>query len=91
MMGFGLPIPLLVGPLLWSFATHQAWRRRHWPALVHLMLPWCGLLLDRPYWGILTMPLVLAFGADGLGDAIDRRRTHATEVSSASLGEQPDA
>lgn len=91
MMGFGLPLPLFVGPLLWSFATHQAWLRRHWPVLAHLMLPWCGLLLDRPYWGILTMPLVLAFGADGLGDALGSCRRHASQVQGISPEDRPKA
>jgi hypothetical protein len=68
MMGFGLPLGSVVGPPLWCAAVWEARRRRHWPVLVHLMLPACGLLLDRPYWGALTLPLVLAFGADGLGD-----------------------
>ena len=40
---------------------------------------------------ILTMPLVLAFGADGLGDILGNRRMHTAEVSGASTGEQPEA
>jgi hypothetical protein len=70
MMGFGLPLGSVLGLPLWAAAVWEARRRRSWPALVQLALPACGLLLDRPYWGALTLPLVLTYGADGIARAI---------------------
>jgi hypothetical protein len=69
MMGGGLPYGALWGPVLWLAAVVHARRDpARWMALPHLLLPLLGLLLRRDYWGLVTLPLVLAWGVDELAD-----------------------
>jgi hypothetical protein len=67
MMGGGLPYGAVWGPVLWLAALAHARRDpARWMALPHLLLPLLGLVLRRDYWGLVTLPLVLAWGVDEL-------------------------
>ena len=57
MSGFGLPLAWLTGPLLLAGA---AWRSRQDVMPVALLaLPVTGLVVARPYWGLMVVPVSL--------------------------------
>jgi hypothetical protein len=73
MAGFGLPLGLVVGPVLWAMALTVAVRdpaRRM--AVPYLLLPLTGLLVDRPAWGVMVVPLTLAWGLVAVADVASR-------------------
>jgi hypothetical protein len=69
MMGFGLPLGVVVGPVLWIAAVTQCVRKRNELALGLLAVPLTGILIARPYWGLISLPAVLVFGSEGCVDA----------------------
>jgi hypothetical protein len=77
MAGFGLPMPLVVGPVLVMVAL---WRsRRDLMPLPLLLLPLGGLLGARPYWGLMVVPVALALLVGGAPDAALERGAHSTD------------
>jgi hypothetical protein len=70
MMGFGLPLGAVVGPLLWSAAVARSWRVRNYLALGLLAVPLCGVSIARPYWGLVSLPAVVIFGTEGVADLL---------------------
>ena len=76
-MGFGLPLPALVGPIVWILAAAETKQVHNWPALAMLVLPLTGALTHRDYWGLLTLPITIIFappGAARLASWAGRRR-----------------
>ena len=91
MMGFGLPLGAIVGPLLWAAATRRSVRLRNDVALGLLVVPLSGIEISRPYWGLISLPVVLVFGTDEVVDAwtsarlrARRKRTSATRAQIAA-------
>jgi hypothetical protein len=77
MMGFGLPLGAVVGPVLWSAAVARGWRARNGLALGLLAVPLSGVLVARPYWGLVSLPAVVIFGTEGIADLVRAvRDTH---------------
>jgi hypothetical protein len=74
MMGFALPLGVVLGPVLWSAAVVQCCRRREVLALGLLAVPLSGVLIARPYWGLVSLPAVVVFGTEGLADLVARIR-----------------
>lgn len=73
--GFGLPVGLVLGPILWAVALSHVWKRAE-PRLLlaaPLVLPLAGLMIDRQYWGILVVPLTVVWGTEGL---LEFRESH---------------
>ena len=68
MMGFAIPVGIVVGPLLWSAAVVRCWRIGHDAALGLLALPLTGFAVDRPYWGLVSLPAVAIFGTEGVAE-----------------------
>ena len=68
MMGFGLPLGVLVGPVLWSAAVYRCVTVRSYLALGLLAVPVAGVLISRPYWGLVSLPAVVIFGTEGVAD-----------------------
>jgi hypothetical protein len=66
MIGFGLPGGALLGSILWLAAMRHVLIRFDNGLLLSafLWLPLGGLLLDRPYWGVLVVPFALIWGLD---------------------------
>jgi hypothetical protein len=88
MMGFALPLGVVLGPALWSVAVVQCCRRREVLALGLLAVPVSGVLIARPYWGLVSLPAVVIFGTEGVADLVARlRRGHETR----SEGDQRSA
>ena len=81
-MGFGLPLGLVVGPVLWMLAawhvrvTHERWVLTGAP----LLLGFAGVLIDRGYWGILVVPFALLWGVERILDLARERRGGADAV-----------
>jgi hypothetical protein len=71
-MGFGLPLVFVVGPVLWLLAVWHvtAGYERWWLALPPLLLPFAGFVIDRKYWGILVVPFTLVWGFERLLEAL---------------------
>jgi hypothetical protein len=67
MAGSGLPYGAVWGPLLWVAALAHV-RRDPARAMagLHLLVPLLGIVLRRDYWGVIVLPLVLAWGVDEL-------------------------
>lgn len=58
--------PVPVGVAVWAVGTVLLWRSALRPAVALAALPLTGLVVDRPYWGFLVVPLcITALG--GLG------------------------
>jgi hypothetical protein len=58
-----LVVPELVGLALWALGAVLLWRSALRPALALALLPLTGMVVNRPYWGFLVMPLcVTALG-----------------------------
>jgi hypothetical protein len=77
MAGFGLPMPLVVGPVLVLVAL---WRSRRDLMLAPLLLlPLAGLLGARPYWGLMVVPVALALLVGGAPDVVLEGRTQSTD------------
>jgi hypothetical protein len=67
MMGGGLPYGAVWGPVLWLAAlAHLRRDPARTMAAVHLLVPLLGIILRRDYWGLMVLPLVLAWGVDEL-------------------------
>ncbi|HUP14572.1 MAG TPA: hypothetical protein VM848_00735 [Acidimicrobiia bacterium] len=73
MMGFALPAGIVIGPILWLLAVRSTWRSRRLLDMSVLGLPLVGLIIDRPYWGILVAPIAAIWGIDHLLDVVRRR------------------
>lgn len=57
MAGFGLPWPLVSG---WLLVAAAVWRSRaEWLTLPVLALPLLGLVVGRPYWGLMIVPVAM--------------------------------
>jgi hypothetical protein len=68
-----LVLPDALGVVLWAVGVALLWRSQLWPTVPLALMPLTGLLVNRPYWGFLAMPLcVLALG--GLPEREPRRR-----------------
>lgn len=74
MMGFGLPIGVVVGPVLWSAAVYRCCTARSYLALGLLAVPISGVLIARPYWGLVSLPAVVIFGTEGVADVVTSLR-----------------
>jgi hypothetical protein len=74
MMGFGLPIGVVVGPVLWSAAVYRCFTARSYLALGLLAVPISGVLIARPYWGLVSLPAVVIFGTEGVADVVTSLR-----------------
>jgi hypothetical protein len=70
MMGFALPLGVLAGPLLWSAAVYRCCKVRSYLALGLLAVPLSGVLIARPYWGLVSLPAVVIFGTEGVADLV---------------------
>jgi hypothetical protein len=58
-----LVLPDALGVVLWAVGLALLWRSQLRPAVPLALMPLTGLLVNRPYWGFLAMPLcVLALG-----------------------------
>jgi hypothetical protein len=74
MMGFQLPVHSLTGPVVWLLAVVGTWRARQLRLLgPHLLLPFIGLVVDRPYWGALVVPFTIVAAVDAVADVVTRR------------------
>lgn len=73
--GFGVPVEPVAGLLLWAgalwFAAREDWGDFLGPLL---LLPAAGFLVQRTYWGILTVPVELAIVTGGLSSRLLARR-----------------
>jgi hypothetical protein len=87
MMGFGLPLGVLVGPVLWSAAVYQCCKVGSYLALGLLAVPTSGMLISRPYWGLVSLPAVVIFGTEGVADLVTSLRPSWVR----SRGRQPAA
>ena len=87
MMGFALPLGVVVGPILWSAAVVHCWRRAEVLALGLLVVPLTGVLIARPYWGLVSLPAVVVFGTEGIADLVGvfRRRATAGQPEQSEL------
>jgi hypothetical protein len=74
MAGFGLPMALVLGPMLIVAAV---WRSRsEFLPVPLLLLPLAGLVGARPYWGLMVVPVAIAVIVDGAAHtALDGRPT----------------
>lgn len=70
MMGFALPAGVVIGPALWMLAVWHTIGKRHMLEASLLALPLVGVIIDRPYWGILVVPFAVVWGLERLFDAI---------------------
>jgi hypothetical protein len=79
MVGFGLPGGQVTGLILWTLAARWIWRWKEslWFPGIFLTLPLTGLILDRPYWGILVVPFTMAWGIDSAIDLYHRLYSQA--------------
>jgi hypothetical protein len=100
MMGFGLPLGVLVGPVLWSAAVYRCCTLRSYLALGLLAVPLSGVLVSRPYWGLVSVPAVVIFGTEGIADLVtslrpssgrnpDRRRAEPSTRTPIPLSSAP--
>lgn len=66
MIGFGIPMGLILGPALWLLAANRLRRWHPEPLLAGAVLafPLVGLVIERDYWGLLVAPFVLLWGVD---------------------------
>lgn len=55
-----LVLPDLVGLVLWLVGLVLLWRSALRPTVLLVAIPFLGLLVNRPYWGFLAMPLCVA-------------------------------
>jgi hypothetical protein len=69
MLGYGLPFGMVTGPVVGILAWVQAVRRR-WVVLVGPVLAFgfVGLVVERPYWGAMVVPVSVLLAADLIGD-----------------------
>ncbi len=74
MMGFGLPAGAVIGSVLWIFAVWHTIGHRWFLEASLLALPLVGVIIDRPYWGILVVPFAIVWGLEGILDLIASRR-----------------
>jgi hypothetical protein len=74
MMGFALPLGIVIGPVLWTAAVTHCRRRGDVLALGLLVVPLTGLVVARPYWGLVSLPAVVVFGTEGVADAVSAAR-----------------
>jgi len=75
MMGFALPAGVVIGPVLWALAVWHTVGQRWWLEASLLALPLVGVIIDRPYWGILVVPFAAVWGLERIFDVIASRRT----------------
>jgi hypothetical protein len=68
MMGFALPLGVVVGPVLWSAAVYRCCQVRSYLVLGLLAVPISGVLISRPYWGLVSLPAVVIFGTEGVAE-----------------------
>jgi hypothetical protein len=75
-MGFGLPVGLVIGPALWLLAAwHVRVAHEHWILTgAPLLLAFAGVLIDRVYWGILVAPFALLWGIERILGLLAERR-----------------
>lgn len=85
MMGFALPLGIVLGPVLWTAAVVQCCRTRNELALGMLAVPLTGFLIARPYWGLVSLPAVLVFGSEGCADAWAAVRSRLRSLRGAQL------
>jgi hypothetical protein len=72
MLMFGWPAG--IGLVPWALAAVQVVRRRLVaPVSALLAIPLLGLLVNRPYWGILATPFVLLWAGELMGDVWSER------------------
>lgn len=62
MMGFALPAALVLGPILWGLAQWYTLSKGWYLEASLPALPLVGVIIDRPYWGILVAPFALIWG-----------------------------
>jgi hypothetical protein len=74
MMGFALPAGVVIGPVLWGFAVWHVISQRWILDASLLALPLVGVIIDRPYWGILVVPFAIVWGLEGMFDLIASQR-----------------
>ncbi len=106
MMDNAVPGPLVFGGVLWAIALWKLWLRRELLFFgPYLSLPLTGLIVDRPYWGLMFVSFTLFWTAEALLEgatwlrvnrrvpqADDLRQLLARQPLQASLrsGRQPD-
>jgi hypothetical protein len=78
-----------LGALLWVAALVVLVRSRLRPALPLALLPVLGLLVDRPYWGILVVPIVVVALCDVGATAGPSRTAGGAVVGSSPLPRTP--
>jgi hypothetical protein len=62
---WNLPGPVLIGAVLWALGCWRLWHRpERWLLAPLFALPLTGLLVNRPYWGILLIPLMVTFAVE---------------------------
>lgn len=71
-----LPGHLAAGAVLWALAVVHACRVRAavWPVAVVLGLPLVGVLVNRPYWGLLMIPFAILWAGEELADLVTKLR-----------------
>jgi hypothetical protein len=74
MMGFAIPFGAVLGPVLWSAAVYRCLTTRSYLALGLLAVPISGVLIARPYWGLVSLPAVVIFGTEGVADLVSSLR-----------------
>lgn len=74
MMGFALPVGAVIGPVLWIVAVWHVISQRWILEASLLALPLVGVIIDRPYWGILVVPFTIVWGLEGIFDLVASRR-----------------
>jgi hypothetical protein len=55
-----LVLPDVLGPVLWVVGLVLLWRSALRPTVLLASIPLLGLVVNRPYWGFLAMPLCVA-------------------------------
>lgn len=80
-----LPGPAVIWLALWAAAIWQAHRRDLLLLLAPILgLPFLGLFVDRPYWGLVVVPFILVLGGEAVLDGVSAARRRAAAGAGSS-------
>jgi len=86
MMDWPIPGPLVIGGAIWAVAVVWCWRRGDLLFLgPYLALALTGLVVERPYWGLMFAAFTVFFTAEALADYVTRRLLRESPQPTGSL------